>query len=140
MAINSRRLVLGSLAFLLNCGDPLPSGTPGTAVPIAPMTPVAAAIELGVVPFAINESGIPLMMRGGATMPTMPAADATTSARMHVARLAPAWGVATTAVPALDALGEVPTPSGTIVRLRQVIDGLPVDAASGGEVRVLVGK
>ncbi|HMG56340.1 MAG TPA: M36 family metallopeptidase, partial [Kofleriaceae bacterium] len=108
------------------------------AVPLAPMTPIAAAIDLGVTPFAIDEAGVPRLLRGTTTMPRMSAADATTTARMHVERLAPAWGVNAAAMPALDSLGEVPVPGGKIVQLRQVIDGIPVDRAGGGEVHVMV--
>jgi hypothetical protein len=104
------------------------------------MTPVAAAIELGATPIAVDEGGVPRLMRGSAAMPAMAAGDATTAARQHVERLAPAWGVSAGAVPTLEALGEIPLPGGTIVRLRQVIDGLPIDAAAGGELRVMVGK
>ncbi len=73
-------------------------------------------------------------------MPAIPAADATTSARMHVERLAPAWGVSAGAMPKLESLGEIPILSGTIVRFRQVIDGMPIDPSSGGELHVMVGK
>jgi len=104
------------------------------------MTPHAAAIRLGAIPIATDEAGVPHLLRGDATMPAIPAADATTSARMHVERLAPAWGVTSGAVPTLEPLGEIPLPGGTIVRFRQVIDGLPIDAAAGGELRVMVGK
>ncbi|MGH9884708.1 MAG: M36 family metallopeptidase, partial [bacterium] len=58
---------------------------------------------------------------------------------MHVARLAPAWGVNAAAMPSLEPRGEVAMPGGKIVQLRQVIDGLPVDRNTGGEVRVMVG-
>jgi large repetitive protein len=143
MAIHCRPLVLGSIAVLTSCGEPtLPtSGAP--AIPIAPVTPVgpvAAAIDLGLTPFAVDDSGVPRLLRGGAATLAMPAADATTSAVMHVERIAPAWGVASAAVPQLERVGEVGTPAGTVVRLRQVIDGIPVDPNSGGEVRVLVGS
>src|SRR5262249_12163154 len=76
----------------------------------------------------------------GDALPAMHAVDATTSARMHVERLAPAWGVRSTAMPELDALGEIAVAGGTIIRLRQVIDGMPVATAAGGEIRVMVRK
>jgi len=104
------------------------------------MTPVAAAIDLGVTPLAIDEAGVPRLLRGGAATRAMPAASATGSAVQHVERLAPAWGVAAAAVPDLESIAEVPVLGGTVVRLRQVIDGLAVDPSSGGELRVLVGK
>ena len=104
------------------------------------MTPATHAIALGATPIAIDEQGIPRLLSGSAAMPALAAADATTAARQHVERLAPAWSVATNAVPALESLGEVKLPGGTIVRLRQTIDGVPVDAASGGELRVMVRK
>ena len=80
------------------------------------MTPVAAAIHLGVTPFAIDENDTPRLLRGTAAVPPMRAADATTSARMHIERLAPVWGVNAAAVPALDSLGEVAMPGGKIGR------------------------
>jgi large repetitive protein len=104
------------------------------------MTPVAAAVSLGVTPFAIDEAGFPHLLRGGLGSPRMPAADAATAARMQVARLAPVWGVNDATLPALESLGEVAMPAGTIVRLRQVIDGLQVDRDSGGEIHVMVGS
>jgi hypothetical protein len=55
------------------------------------------------------------------------------TAREHVARLAPMWGVR--ALPALEERGDVRVRGGTITRLAQVIDGLPI---WGGELRVLV--
>ena len=62
-----------------------------------------------------------------------PAATATESARVHVQQLASLWGVRH--VPVLAGLGEVPVRGGTIARLAQIIDGLPV---WHGELRVLV--
>src|SRR5262245_57191723 len=57
-------------------------------------------------------------------LPPAPAATASESARIHVERLAPSWGVSR--VPTLAALGEVAVGGGTIARLDQVIDGMPV--------------
>jgi hypothetical protein len=149
MAINLRRLVLGSVlapvALLTGCGDPQPPPTtitnpnPPTAVPLVPMTPVAAAIQLGALPLATDETGTPTLLRGGAAMPRMTAPDATTAARMHVERLAPAWGVSAAVIPSLEPRGEVALPGGKIVQLRQVIDGMPVDRNAGGEVHVMIG-
>jgi len=68
-------------------------------------------------------------------MAPAPAASATDSARVHVARLATVWGVAPTKLPVLASVGEVPVRGGTIVRLAQQIDGLPV---WGGELHLLV--
>jgi MYXO-CTERM domain-containing protein len=149
MAITLRPLFLVSIpvsvALLLNCGDPQPPppvatpDPPGAAVPLAPMTPVAAAIQLGAMPLAVDETGTPILLRGGSTVPRMRAVDATSAARMHVARLAPVWGATAATAPELESRGEVAMPGGRIVQLRQLIDGLPVDRAAGGEVRVMVG-
>lgn len=103
------------------------------------MTPVAAAIRLGTTPLAVDEHGIPRLLRGD-TATRVQASNVATAARMHVQRLASAWGVRSAAMPALESLGEAQLAGGTIVRLRQVIDGMPVDEASGGEVHVLVGS
>ncbi|MBC7977096.1 MAG: M36 family metallopeptidase [Myxococcales bacterium] len=70
----------------------------------------------------------------------MAAANATAAARQHVERLAPAWGVRSDGLPTLETLGEIRVPGGTVVRMRQVIDGIPVASAAGGEVRVMVAK
>jgi hypothetical protein len=146
MAIHSRHVLLGSIALLSSCADPQPPPTTvatppaSAAIPLSKPTPVTAAIELGAMPLAVDEAGVPRLLRGGPAMPAMAGADASTAARQHVERLAPAWGVSAGAVPTLESLGEIALPGGTIVRLRQVIDGLPIDAAAGGELRVMVGK
>jgi large repetitive protein len=103
------------------------------------MTPVMRAIELGVTPLAIDETGVPRLMTGGTATRAMPDATPIASAIRHVERLAPAWGVARDSMPALDPIGEVAIGNASVVRLRQVIDGIPVDVSSGGEVRVMVG-
>src|SRR5512140_503885 len=147
MVITFRPLGIGLAALLLSCSGPHSSPTTrtpptptSTAVPISKLTPHAAAIGLGAIPLAVDDTGVPHLLRGDAAMPAIPAADATTSARMHVQRLAPAWGVSAGAMPQLESIGEVPVLGGTIVRFRQVIDGLPIDATSGGELRVMVSK
>ncbi|HSD89724.1 MAG TPA: M36 family metallopeptidase, partial [Kofleriaceae bacterium] len=53
----------------------------------------------------------------------------------HVQRLASSWHVSPAALPALDEVGTLRVDGGTITRVRQTIDGLPV---WGGELRVLV--
>jgi MYXO-CTERM domain-containing protein len=108
------------------------------ATPIVPMTPVARAIDLGATPLAVDDGGIPRLLRGNADAPAMPAVDAASTARLHVERLAPVWGVRAGAMPTLEPVGELPMLGGTIVRFRQVIDGLPIDSSSGGELRVMV--
>ncbi|HWU89504.1 MAG TPA: M36 family metallopeptidase, partial [Kofleriaceae bacterium] len=64
-----------------------------------------------------------------------PAATATASAVTHLSRLAAAWGVHASALPALQGVGEVKAQGATIARIRQSIDGLPLDR---GELRVMV--
>ncbi|HSK03916.1 MAG TPA: hypothetical protein VK932_21835, partial [Kofleriaceae bacterium] len=120
--------------FLLACSDrqaPSDDTRPQRA-PSA--SPVAAAIELGMTPLATNDRGTPSLLRAANVAP-VPAATATESAIQHVGRLSAAWGVADTALPKLHGLGEVRAPGATIARVRQTIDGLPVE---GGELRVLV--
>ncbi|MEP6862014.1 MAG: M36 family metallopeptidase [Deltaproteobacteria bacterium] len=73
---------------------------------------------------------MPRLLKGG---PALPGANATDIAIAHVLRLAPAWGV--TSAPELVPLGEVPVLGGTIVRLRQEIDGIEVEH---GELHVFV--
>ncbi|TMQ08956.1 MAG: hypothetical protein E6J90_38940, partial [Deltaproteobacteria bacterium] len=138
-----RSLFLAPIAVLWSCGDPTSvpavTGSPPAAKPVAltPMTPVAAAISLGATPLAIDEHQVPRLLRADLAMPVQ-APDIATAARMHVERLAPAWGVGAAAMPALESIAQAPVAGGTVVRLRQVIDGMPVDASSGGEVRVLL--
>jgi hypothetical protein len=142
MAIHTRPLLLAPMVLLASCTDPAlppPGGAPPPVrTPITAMTPVAAAIDLGVVPFAVDEHGIPRLLRGGPAL-QMSAPTASAAARMHVQRLAPAWGVRSAAMPALESIAEAPIAPGTVVRMRQVIDGMPVDLASGGELRVMLG-
>lgn len=133
----SRSLFLGSVALLWSCTDPQGLST-DPASTVATNRPIAAAFELGATPLAVDDRGVPNLLRGGDAMPAMAAADAATMARMHVERLAPAWGVRPEAMPALESLGEVPVAGGTIVRLRQVIDGLPIEPTAGGELHVMV--
>jgi hypothetical protein len=109
---------------------PAPLPAPATSLPRG-ATPVQAAIALGTTPVAVDH-GIPRLLQA-TTANLAPAATATGSARIHLARLAPAWGVKT--MPALEPLGEIAVRGGTIVRLRQSIDGLPIE---GGELRVFV--
>src|SRR6185436_3287739 len=102
----------GSVALLMSCGDPQPPPTtptsdPPAAVPLVPLTPVAAALQLGATPLAVDETGTPTLLRGGPAIPRMAGRDATSAARMHVERLAPAWGVTAASVPSLEPRGEV---------------------------------
>jgi hypothetical protein len=144
MAINLRPLFSGSVALLLgSCSAPPPAPpppSPTVSPPVVAGTPVAAAIELGATPLALDDRGVPHLVRGTPSMAKLPAADASTSARLHAQRLAPVWGVKPAAMPELVSLGEVALAGGTIVRLRQVIDGIPVDTDQGGELRVMVGS
>ncbi len=98
-------------------------------------TPVAAAVALGATPLATSSRGVPRLLQGK-DVAAAPAATAIESARVHVSRLAPAWGVPFDALPELIGVGEVATQGGSIARIQQVIDGLPVDQ---GELRVMIG-
>lgn len=94
-------------------------------MPLAPATPAQRAINEGVIPLAIDETGVPRLLRG---------TDATSlpTPELHVARLARAWGV--DRMPQLVNAGNVEVLGGSVARLKQFIDGLPVD---GGELRVM---
>lgn len=74
------------------------------------------------------------LWRGGSIAPA-PAATAAASAITLVGRLAPSWG-APRGTAALVPIATLPVGGGDVVRLRQEVDGIPVD---GGELRVLVG-
>lgn len=97
------------------------------------MTPARAAIALGTTPLALDEAGVPRLLRGNGGI-ALPAATPAQSAALHVARLAPAWGVRDAALPQLEPIGDVAVRGGTVSRLRQLIDGVPVD---GGELHVM---
>jgi len=112
---------LAPLLFLLACSAP--------AVP-----PAETRAAQGVTAIASDERGIPRLLQA-TTAAAAPAATPTASARIHLERIAGAWGVAADAMPVLEGAGEVPVRGGTIARIRQLIDGLPVD---GGELRLLV--
>jgi large repetitive protein len=93
------------------------------------------AADLGVVALAADAQGRPRLL--GAVDPVpLAAATVEDAARRHVARLAPAWGLDAAALPALEPIGSIAVRAGTVVRLRQRLDGLEVD---GGELRLLVG-
>jgi hypothetical protein len=131
---------------LLSCGDPhsaSPTGgfaTSGHSTPISVVTPSRRAIDLGASAVATDPNGTPRFLRATDTSPALPAATATASAIAHLSRLAPVWGVSASGMPALEGLGEISTAGGTIVRVRQVIAGMPVAASAGGELRVMVRK
>ncbi|MEO7733225.1 MAG: M36 family metallopeptidase, partial [Kofleriaceae bacterium] len=97
-------------------------------------------MQLGATPSALDKQGIPRMLRATAKQPAVVAATATAAARQHVERLAPAWGVRAGTMPTLEPLGEIRVAGGTVVRMRQLIDGIPVASSAGGEVRVMVAK
>jgi hypothetical protein len=115
------------------------SEAPAPAAAVEPAllsaTPQLAAARLGVTPLAVDERGVPRLLGGAGAAPA-PAPTATASAIAHLSRLSAAWGVRAAALPELAGVGEVPAPGGTIARVRQSIDGLPIE---GGELRVLVG-
>ncbi len=117
----------GLLVWVAACNDPSPAT-------ISDPSPVNAAIALGVTPIAFDQHGVPRLLHGNGAPPA-PASTATATALIHLHRLAPAWGVGD--VPDLEGIGEVPVAGGTIVRVRQRIDGLVVE---DGELRVFVGS
>lgn len=105
------------LVAAIGCSSPDPAPVlPSSAVP------VAHAIELGLTPQAVDERGIPHLLAASGYA-------GRGDAIAHVTALSRAWGVAPEAMPALTAIGEV----GAITRIRQEVDGLPVD----GELRVM---
>jgi uncharacterized protein (TIGR03382 family) len=95
-------------------------------------------MNLDGLPLAVDKAGLPTLLRAGKDSPKLPGATATAIAKAHLARLAPSWGVRADALPTLEVLGEVKLKGMTIVRLRQLIDGIPVDRESGGELHVAV--
>ena len=138
MKFHLRILFLGSAGLLLSCTDSSSTAPPSNPASSEKIQPLTASVGLGVTPLAVDEHGVPHLLRGGDDMPRMTGASATEVARMHLARLSPAWGVRSARMPPLDALGEVAVRGGTIVRFRQMIDGMPVESTAGGELRVMV--
>jgi hypothetical protein len=88
----------------------------------------------GAIAVSLDHRGIPRMLQAHDLAPA-PAATAMQSAQIHVGRLAGHWGVPPGTLPELTAIGEVPAPGGTVARIAQTIDGLPVWSR---ELRVLV--
>src|SRR5450755_2247137 len=132
--VNNRLLV--SLVLILGaCGDSAtskPSVVDRSSTRAPATSPAAAAIELGMAPLSVDDHGIPRLMAATNVPVIVGQATATEIAIAHATRLAPAWGAR---VPQLVGMGEVAMPGGTIVRLRQLLDGLPVD---DGELHVFV--
>ncbi|MEO8845260.1 MAG: M36 family metallopeptidase [Kofleriaceae bacterium] len=130
----SNRLLVSLVLIVGGCGDSAtntPSVVDRSSTQAPPALPAAAAIRLGMAPLSVDEHGVPRLM-AATDVPVMPGATATEQALAHVQRLAPAWGAR---VPQLVGVGEVAMPGGTIVRLRQLLDGLPID---DGELHVFV--
>lgn len=111
-----RALVVLVAAIGCSSPDPAPPALPASA------SPVAHAIELGLTPQAIDERGVPHLLAASSYRDRG-------DAIAHVTALSRAWGVSPEAMPALTAIGEV----GAITRVRQELDGLPVE----GELRVM---
>ncbi|HEX5063946.1 MAG TPA: M36 family metallopeptidase, partial [Kofleriaceae bacterium] len=110
-----RSRVLAACALLIGCTD--------------------APIQRGnVVATSVDSRGVPRMLQA-TQLAAAPAPTAMQSARIHLERLAGEWGVAPGTLPTLAAIGEVSVAGGTITRMAQVIDGLPV---WGHEMRLLV--
>lgn len=143
MHTGNRFRVVGAFATsvaLLGCGDQKkPSGASSAparqakAVPLGEVTPAQSAIALDATPLAIDEVGVPRLVQASDGV-ALPAGTPAKSAVAHVARLASAWGVRGATMPQLEPIGDVEVLGGTISRLRQIVDGLPVD---GGELRVM---
>jgi hypothetical protein len=108
--------VLAPCAVLIGCADSQPVSQ-GSAVAVS-----------------VDHRGVPRMLQARELAPA-PASTAMESARIHVERLAGEWGVAPGTLPVLAPVGEVAVRGGTIARMDQVIDGLPV---WGRELRMLV--
>ena len=131
--VPSLAAALAAAAFAVPSGCSDPSSAPrssghSVAVPLAD-TPVA---QLGA---RAQVTASPRLLRGG-TMPAIPAATPALSAIAHLRALAPQWGAAQ-GLTELAPFATVPVAGGDVVRVRQLVDGVPVDR---GEMRVLVGQ
>jgi hypothetical protein len=109
-------LVAAAIAGCASDAPPLPSSATWLAAPVALADPHSATT--------------PRLLRGG-TMPARPAATAAESAIAHVEALAPRWGAARGTAD-LEPIATVKVGGGEIVRIRQHLDGIPVDK---GELR-----
>ena len=121
-------------ALAAACTGAPPSAPTGNGTVVSTPTAAATAVSLGVVPRAVDARGLPRLVQA-AGIPSVAAATPRAAALAYLARLAPVWGVAPGALPRLEPVGDVRVHGGTIVRVRQVLDGLPID---GAELRVLV--
>lgn len=108
--------LLASCTLIAACNDPVPADY-GTAI--------ALSVDARGLPGMLHARGLPLAH----------GVSPGESARIHATRLAPHWGVLPSALPVLDEVGTIRVPGGTVVRLRQVIDGLPIYRE---ELRMLV--
>ena len=128
--------LLASVASL-GCRDDVPTAASGAnaraSTPIVAATPAQRAMAEGLTPLAVDDDGVPRLL-GGRDDVALPASRRADSAMAHVSRLAPSWGVPPADVPVLLPIGDVEVLGGTITRLRQLIDGVPVDR---GELRVM---
>ena len=109
---------------------------PSDRLPAPDSTPAAT----GMTPLAIDERGLPRLLQAVTSQaapaaPAAPAATASESARFHLGRIASAWKIAPGAMPVLEPAGEIAVRGGTIARIGQQIDGMPIE---GGELRLLV--
>lgn len=102
--------------------------TPAVAVPLAGAPTAVAGARAQV-------TDSPRLLRGG-TMPAIPAATPALSAMAHLHALAPQWGAAR-GLAELAPLATLAVPGGDLVRVRQLVDGVPVER---GELRVMVGQ
>lgn len=122
---------LSSSVAILGCSDHTRPSSSTRSVPLTLASPVERAIAVGAVPLAVDESNMPRLLHASDSI-ALPATTPASSATRHVARLASTWGV--DALPQLVPVGDVEVLGGTVSRLRQLIDGVPVD---GGELRVM---
>ncbi len=125
------RLTVPLALLLSGCQDD--AAPPTARVAAGAIAAPAPAVDVGAAPLSIDDRGLPRLLRN-VRVPAAPASTPEESARILVERLAPAWRVRD--LPVLEAAGTVPFAGGAVVRLRQTLDGLPVD---GGELRLLIG-
>lgn len=129
--------LFGASCLLVACGsrpdDPVPTAA-AVASPSVGSEGRHTIQELGLLPVAHDPLGAPTLVRAVRRLAAIPGSSPEISARRHLARLAPAYGLV--ALPMLDRTGELTLRGGAkLVSFVQSIDGIRVE---DGELEVLM--
>src|SRR6185369_1787689 len=139
--------VLSALALVtfFACNGAAPSSSPASiptaATPVSRIAPSLAGIasEQGGRALSVDERGVPVFVVATTKSPSAGelTADPERAARFHLSRFLPALGVDASALAVAKTVGVRAIDRGSLVHLRQRIDGLDVYP---GDVKVLLAK